>query len=390
MASNNDYIGTTAPCGFGPTGPDIVMEYVAAANGTVSYTLSPPASTRWIVVVSSGACGTLTPEESCGSEFGSPIMGSFSVTMGNSYFFYAIDSTSGADPLPNPLPIDITFTPALAGPVLDDFERGAPLQSFWTAGGDAGWTVSSTMPINGAFSAQAGTITDDESSTLSIDVFCAAAGDVGFDYRVDSESGFDFLDFSVDSVIPTGGSWSGSVSGNASFMLTAGAHTLTWDYNKDFIASSGMDTAWIDDVRLVGCSVVGAPIAASGSSVGLAGSIDATDPQWARPITCSSTTPADHYYDAFPITNTTGAAQTVTVTAAWAGGDGYLHAYSDPLDVTSTSGCITGDDDFGSPPASGSQMASVAIANNETIWIIASTFGATDPIGAYTIDVATD
>ncbi len=130
-------------------------------------------------------------------------------------------------------------------------------------------------------------------------------------------------------------------------------------------------------------------IGASGSSVFVSGSIDATDPQWARPsAVCTSTTPADHYYDQFTITNTTGAAQTLTITAAWSG-DGYLHVFNDPfIALTPTINCISGDDDFGS--TAGSQLTGVTIAAGQTLHIVASTFSGAVAIGAYSIEIATD
>ena len=49
-------------------------------------------------------------------------------------------------------------------------------------------------------------------------------------------------------------SWSGATSGQATFPLTAGMHTLRWQYDKDSSVSSRLDTVWIDDVVLVGCT----------------------------------------------------------------------------------------------------------------------------------------
>ena len=133
-------------------------------------------------------------------------------------------------------------------------------------------------------------------------------------------------------------------------------------------------------------------IAASGSNIMVSGSIDDTDPEWARPeADCASTSPADHYYDVFVIENTTGVDQVLTVTAAWAAGDGYLHAYRYPFEPTVTDfNCVIGDDDFGSPGASGSQITSLSIAAGERLVIVASTFVGGAAIGAYGITVATD
>lgn len=127
-------------------------------------------------------------------------------------------------------------------------------------------------------------------------------------------------------------------------------------------------------------------IAASGSSVMLAGSIDATDPVWLRPSeSCTPRTgTSSYYYDVYAIVNNTLSAQTVTITADWSagGGDGFLHAYS-------ASACLDGNDDFNAN-TSASQVAGLAIGIGETIYIVASTFSTLDAIGSYAIAVATD
>ena len=137
----------------------------------------------------------------------------------------------------------------------------------------------------------------------------------------------------------------------------------------------------------------GGDIAVSGGNLAIQGSIDATDPLWARPsASCSPQWPADHYYDAFAITNHTGAAQSVDITAVWLG-DGYLHVYSHPLDTSNTTGCVTGNDDFyiaPGPPTLASQIAGHPIAAGETLHVIASTYTGGQAIGAYFIDVTTN
>ncbi len=132
----------------------------------------------------------------------------------------------------------------------------------------------------------------------------------------------------------------------------------------------------------------GGQVAPSGNTLSLSGSIDATDPVWARPSqSCSSTPGIDHYYDVFAITNHTGADQTVDILAAW-GGDGYLHVYDHPVDPTSVAGCLSGDDD--DPTTATSGIYAEPIAAGQTLHIIASTFSANLAIGAYTIEISTN
>ena len=136
------------------------------------------------------------------------------------------------------------------------------------------------------------------------------------------------------------------------------------------------------------------PIAAPGVSIQLAGALEAADPRWARPSAgCANEAGADHPYDFYRIVNNTGAAQQITITAAWAAGDGYIHVFSDPFfGAAAPAGCVIGDDDFainGAPAGRGSQLTNVNIAAGQTLVVVASSFAANANIGAYTIDILT-
>ena len=136
--------------------------------------------------------------------------------------------------------------------------------------------------------------------------------------------------------------------------------------------------------------VIAQPIAAPGATIQLAGALEAGDPRWARPAAgCGNEPGVDHPFDFFRIVNNTGAARQLTVTAAWAGGDGYLHIFRDPFNPADLAGCVAGDDDFGNPPGGGSQLINVNIAAGEVLVVVASTFSPNANIGAYTIDVLT-
>ena len=95
-------------------------------------------------------------------------------------------------------------------------------------------------------SAQAGSIEDDEASTLKVTLDCGD-GDVAFYHKVSSESGSDYLKFYIDGVKQ--GEWSGEENwAEVSFPVTAGTRTFEWTYSKDGSESVGDDTAWIDDI----------------------------------------------------------------------------------------------------------------------------------------------
>jgi hypothetical protein len=132
------------------------------------------------------------------------------------------------------------------------------------------------------------------------------------------------------------------------------------------------------------------PIAAQGGSVAFDGALGADDPMMDRVSeTCTGTGPADHPWQGFRIVNNAGSARSVTITASWSGGDGFLHAYNassfDP--ASPLSGCIKGDDDFG---VDGSQLVDVAMAAGQTLVIVASTYAANGSIAAFDIEVATN
>jgi hypothetical protein len=111
-ALNADYL--TAPsCQSSTTldGPDLVLSYTAPDKGFVHFSLDKPSSQREVVVTSAAACGTVTPELSCISEYTAPsIVEDVPVEMGHTYYFYVRDTDSGSDPLPNPLQVTLDET----------------------------------------------------------------------------------------------------------------------------------------------------------------------------------------------------------------------------------------------------------------------------------------
>jgi len=129
----------------------------------------------------------------------------------------------------------------------DDFETNNFNQFAWIQSGNAPWIIDTATVFEGTHSARSGTITHNQISTLSLDVDVQAAGNVEFEYKVSSESGYDFLVFSVDGSVIA--SWSGE-AGWAHYVhnIDAGPHTLTWSYTKDTSVNSGSDAAWIDFV----------------------------------------------------------------------------------------------------------------------------------------------
>ena len=129
---------------------------------------------------------------------------------------------------------------------IEDFETGDFSTFNWTFSGHANWTVTSRERNSGDYSAQAGSIGDDEYTTLEITLDCVS-GDISFYRKVSSESGYDYLNFYIDD--EEKGEWSGRQEWmQVSFPVTAGTRTFAWVYSKDGSDYSGSDTAWIDDI----------------------------------------------------------------------------------------------------------------------------------------------
>lgn len=130
------------------------------------------------------------------------------------------------------------------GLVAEDFEHGIhPV--IWDNDPVHPWTICTTQNYEGTSCAQSGTITDDQTSTLSVTHSSNVEGRIIFGKKVSSEANYDWLKFHIDGIEK--GKWSGEVYWSAaSFSVHPGTHTYTWTYEKDYSVSNGMDCAWID------------------------------------------------------------------------------------------------------------------------------------------------
>jgi hypothetical protein len=131
------------------------------------------------------------------------------------------------------------------GVVDEDWETGDFSLFDWELAGAIPWTISNVTPYEGIYCAKSGAITDEQSSTLSVDMNVMMADSISFWKKVSSESDYDFLTFKIDGADIA--QWSGEVAwSKAGYPVTAGAHTFTWDYSKDVSLASGSDCAWLD------------------------------------------------------------------------------------------------------------------------------------------------
>lgn len=93
----------------------------------------------------------------------------------------------------------------------EGFESGGLNRFDWVSLGDADWTVTSDEYKFGSYSARAGSIGDDESTTLKLILDCIS-GQISFYYKVSSERYYDYLRFYIDGVLQD--EWSGNEGWN--------------------------------------------------------------------------------------------------------------------------------------------------------------------------------
>jgi hypothetical protein len=128
---------------------------------------------------------------------------------------------------------------------VEDFETADFTRYPWIMDNAVPWTINGVAPYEGTHSAKSGTITHNQASNLSIFTEWVEEGSISFYYKVSSESGYDFLRFSIDGAEVA--SWSGEVSWTqATFPVAMGGHTFLWQYEKDYSESDGGDCAWLD------------------------------------------------------------------------------------------------------------------------------------------------
>jgi hypothetical protein len=111
------------------------------------------------------------------------------------------------------------------------------------------WAIDTSQGYTGGSSLKSGITPNSGSSTVTLVTTTVAGQALSFWYKVSSEPTYDLLRFKVDGT--TRGEWSGTVNWTQfTTTLTAGSHTLVWEYSKDGSSAIGSDAAWIDDLRI--------------------------------------------------------------------------------------------------------------------------------------------
>jgi len=147
------------------------------------------------------------------------------------------------------------FGPLTINAILETFESHNFITYPWQMSGNKPWTITSPVAYTGNYSSRSGSITHSQQSVMNLTLNVLTDGAIGFARRVSSEADYDFLRFLIDDVEVE--KWSGEVAwGEVSYAVSAGIHKFTWIYEKDEIASSGSDRAWVDDIVLPPYQVV--------------------------------------------------------------------------------------------------------------------------------------
>jgi len=134
---------------------------------------------------------------------------------------------------------------ASIGYMIEDWETGNFNKFPWAMGGDADWVIVTDNPYEGIYSARSGNINDSQNSALEITIGVTGDGQISFFKKVSSEQNWDYFRFYIDGSLMD--EWSGEVDwSEESYPVTAGVHTFTWEYVKDYIYSNGEDCAWLD------------------------------------------------------------------------------------------------------------------------------------------------
>ena len=135
------------------------------------------------------------------------------------------------------------------GLIVEDFESGDFSSFDWQPGGNAEWQIVEDPVYEGVYASQSGEVGDVENSQMKISYEVMFDDTISFYRKVSSESGYDYLYFLIDGAIM--GSWSGEQDWEeVQFPVSAGEHTFTWKYEKDYGQESGQDCAWVDNIAL--------------------------------------------------------------------------------------------------------------------------------------------
>jgi len=131
------------------------------------------------------------------------------------------------------------------GLIVEDAESADFTNFPWLNQSEIPWEIDAVNKFQGDNSFVSGNIGDNEVSELTINYTVLEDDTLSFVRRISCEDGYDFLRFYLDNALLA--EWSGTSDWlKEKFVISAGAHTLKWAYEKDDMVSAGEDATWID------------------------------------------------------------------------------------------------------------------------------------------------
>jgi len=131
---------------------------------------------------------------------------------------------------------------------METFESGDWSRLPWRLEAASPWDVTRETASTGGWSARSGVVTNSGVSVLRLDRDTPAGGG-SFDFRTETEAGWDFLEFWLNGERRE--RWSG-VNGwqTFAFNLGAGPNRLEWRFSRDRTFGGSKDAVWIDNLDL--------------------------------------------------------------------------------------------------------------------------------------------
>lgn len=227
-----------------PSGTMTANIQAPAAGSSFALTVNRTGSGRATTADGSIDCGT-----TCSASYvaGSPVVLTATPSPGSSFTGWS-GACSGVATCNITMSVARSVTANFAS--VADFPLGGSMPVGWIqpAGSNVAWGVTTSSTFSGTYGMRSGAVLDSQASKVSF-TGNFAAGNVSFARRVSSEANYDFLKFYIDGVLQ--GSWSGEVPWSVvSYAISAGTHTIMWEYSKDSSDTAGADAAWIDEVAL--------------------------------------------------------------------------------------------------------------------------------------------
>lgn len=131
------------------------------------------------------------------------------------------------------------------GLIVEDAESADFTHFPWLNQSNIPWEIDAINKFQGDNSFVSGNISDNETSALTINYTVLEADTLSFVRKVSCEDGYDFLRFYLDEALLA--EWTGTSDWlKEKFVISAGAHSLKWTFEKDEMVSAGEDASWID------------------------------------------------------------------------------------------------------------------------------------------------